>query len=125
VIGKFIMKTVITYRKTPHATVNTVFGTISTDLVNAWVFENGDIHDKLVKKWIPKSQCYVEANLQDLPDYLFRDYDIRKYHVDVWNEKAKNYRRYGKFLTNYQLNRFVIEEHEKIKAAENFLQHFD
>jgi len=97
------MNTVITCRKTPHATVNTIYGTIGTDMVNAWCFENGNIDDKLVKKWIPKSQCYVKEGLQDLPDYAFTSSDVRKFHVDVWNEKSKNYRRHGKFLTNHQL----------------------
>lgn len=99
------MNTVITYRKTPHATVNTIYGTIGTDMVNAWCFENGDINDKLVKKWIPKSQCYVKAGLQDLPDYAFTSSDVRKCHVDVWNEKSKNHKRYGKFLTNYEIKK--------------------
>jgi hypothetical protein len=107
------MHTVITYRKTPHATVNTIYGTTGTDMVNAWCFENGNIDDKLVKKWIPKSQCYVKENLQDLPDYAFTSSDIRKFHVDVWNEKAKNYKRYGKFRTNYQLR--LIQEQSTLE----------
>lgn len=97
------MNTVITYRKTPHATVNTIFGTIGTDMVNAWCFENGHINDRIIKKWIPKSHCYVNAGLQNLPDYAFKSSDLRKYHVDVWNQKAKNYREHGKFATNYEL----------------------
>jgi hypothetical protein len=97
------MNTVITYRKTPHATVNTIYGTVGTDLVHAWCFENGNKEDKIIKKWISKSQCYVKAGLQDLQDYAFTSSDIRKYHVDVWNEKAKNYKRHGKFSTNYEL----------------------
>jgi hypothetical protein len=119
------MNTDITCKKTPHAIVYTIHGTTGIDMVHAWVFENGDINDKPVKKWISKLKCYVGANLQDLPDYLFRDHDIRKYHVDVWNEKAKNYRRYGKFLTNYELNNFFTEENKKVMAAQQFLQHFD
>lgn len=115
------MKTEITYRKTPHATVNTVFGTVGTDMVYAWCFENNNIEDKLVKKLTPKSQCYVKANLQDLPDYMFKDGDIRKYHVDVWNEKAKNYDRYNKFLTNYELRMHFKNQDDIAVAANNLL----
>ena len=118
------MKTVITYRKTPHAKVNTIFGTIGTDLVNAWCFEHNNIEDKLVKRWISKAQCYVKANNQDLPDYLFTSNDIRKYHIDVWNQKALNYKKYGKFLTNYELKIFSKKEKENEEASNILLNHF-
>ena len=119
------MNTEITHKKTPHAIVHTIHGTIGIYRVHAWVFENDDINGKPVKKWISILKCYVEANLQDLPDYLFREYNIRKYHVDVWNAKAKNFKQYGKFLTNYELNNFFIEENEKVAASQQFLQHFE
>jgi hypothetical protein len=82
-------------------------------MVYAWCFESGDVEDKIIKKWIPKSQCYVKSGLQDLPDYAFTCSDIRKFHVDVWNEKAKNYKRYGKFRTNYQLR--LIQEQSTLE----------
>lgn len=119
------MKTEITYRKTPHAIVNTVFGTAGVDMVYAWCFENNNIEDKLVKKLIPKSQCYVNANLQDQPDYMFKDSDMRKYHVDVWNEKAKNYDRYNKFLTNYELTMYHEKQSETARSAELLLSAFE
>ena len=119
------MNTVITNRKTPHAVVNTVFGTTGTDMVYAWCFENGNTEDKLVKKLIPKSQCYVAANLQDLPDYMFKEGDIRKYHVDVWNQKAKNHKNTGKFLTDYELNEYYKKLEETAEAAAIFLSFFE
>jgi len=104
------MNTKITYRKTPHSVVSTLFSTAGVDLVHAWVFEiENDENSRLVKKWIPKCQCYVKDGTQDLPDYLFREYDVRKYHVDVWNAKAKNWRKEKKFLTNYELKRHFEE----------------
>ena len=114
------MNTEISYKKTPHAVCNTVYGTIGIDLVHAWCFENGDRDDRLVKKWISKAQCYVNAGLQELPDHLFKQADIRKYHVDVWNEKSKNHTKYGKFMTNFELKKF-FDDQEKNKIASDIL----
>jgi len=119
------MNTVITCKKTPHAVCNTLSGTTGVDLVHAWCFENDDINDRLVKKWISKAQCYVNSGLQDLPDYLFREADIRKFHIDVWNEKSKNYRRYKKFLTNFELQEFFEEDKANKAAADNLMQCFE
>ena len=117
------MKTVITSRKTPHSVVNTLYG-LGVDQVYAWCFENGNPEDKLVKKLIPKSHCYVAENTQDIPDYAFRPEDLRKYHVDVWNQKCKNHKKSGKFLTDYELNEFYQKKCEEVVAADNFLKFF-
>ena len=119
------MNTELTYKKTPHAVCNTIYGTTGVDLVHAWCFENDNIHDRLVKKWIPKSQCYVRAGLQDLPDYLFKDGDLRKFHVDVWNEKSKNHKKCGKFLTNFELIEFVKECKENKVASDLLINSFE
>ena len=118
------MNTDLTYKKTPHAVCNTIHGTIGVDLVHAWCFEHGDVNDRLLKKWIPKAQCYVKAGLQDLPDYLFKNSDIRKHHVDVWNEKAKNYKRCGKFKTNYEIKEYIEEKQLEQQSADILLNSF-
>jgi hypothetical protein len=119
------MNTVIRNRKTPHAVVNTVFGTSGTDMVEAWCFEFGKPDDRTLKRWIPKSNCYVEKGLQDLPDYAFKDGDIRKYHVDVWNAKSTNLRRVGKFLTNWEYDEYLKKLDSNVDAAVDFLKNFE
>jgi hypothetical protein len=119
------MNTEITYKKTPHAVCNTIYGTTGVDVIHAWCFENDDINDRLVKKWISKAQCYVQSGLQELPDYLFKEAYIRKYHVDVWNQKAKNYRIYNKFLTNYELQKYFQEEESNKVAADILINSFE
>ena len=119
------MNTELIYKKTPHAVCNTIYGTTGVDLVHAWCFENGNIDDRLVKRWIPKAQCYVKAGLQDLPDYLFKDSDVRKCHVDVWNEKSKNHKKYGKFLTNFELQQFIKEQEANKIASVILINSFE
>jgi len=97
------MKTVIRDRKTPHSVTSNLWGGLSTDLIWAWCFEHDDVNDPLVKKYIPKSQVYVKSYKQDIEDNCFREKDLRRYHVDVWNEKTKNLERCGKFLVNYEI----------------------
>lgn len=119
------MNTEITHKKTPHAVCNTIHGTKGTDLIHAWCFENDDINDRPVKKWISMALCYVKAGLQDLPDYLFKEAYIRKYHVDVWNQKAKNYSQYGKFLTNFELQQFIKEQEANKIASDILINSFE
>ena len=85
------METTIRDRKTPHAITSNLYGGKSTDMVWAWCFKDNDSDQKLIKKYIPISNVYVNENTQDTPDDQFRKADLRKFHVDVWNEKAKNY----------------------------------
>ena len=101
------MNTEIKHRKTPHSVTSNIFGGKSTDTIWAWAFENGKIDDRPVKKHIPKAQAYVASDNQDLPDNQFKQTDMRPYHVDVWNEKAKNFARYGKFMVNYELREWM------------------
>lgn len=118
------MQTIITNRKTPHAVINTVYGS-GIDLVYAWCFENDNPEDKLIQKWIPKTHCYVRENLQDLPDYMFRSEDVRKFHVDVWNEKCKNHKNNGKFLTNYEYNQYLLKKEQNHLNAIFFMNFFE
>lgn len=111
------MKTEIRDRKTPHAVTANLYGGQSTDMVWAWCFENGEVNDRLVKKYIPMSRVYVAPNTQDVPDDKFRKIDLRKVHVDVWNEKVKNFDRHGKFMVNYELR-----EHSDRSNLNNFLE---
>ena len=97
------MMTVIRDRKTPHAVTANIYGGLSTDTVWADCFKDNDEDGPCVKKHIPKSQVYVAANTQGLEDYKFTSKDLRPTHTTVWNQKAKNYKKYGKFMTNYQL----------------------
>lgn len=119
------MKTEITRKKTPHAICNTINGTTGTYFVNAWCFENDDINDRPVKKWISIALCYVNAGLQDLPDYLFKEANIRKYHIDVWNQKAKNHSQYEKFLTNFELQQFYEEQEANKIASDTLINSFE
>lgn len=90
-------------RKKPQSVVNNLYGDIDVSKVSAWCFEFGDANDRLVKKLIPRSECYVKAGLQDVDESLFNSNDVRPYHVDVWKAKSSNYSKYGKFKTNYEL----------------------
>ena len=100
------MKTSIRDRKTPHAVTANLYGGKSTDMVWAWCFKDGDAEGTLIKKHIPMTNVYVNPNTQDIPDDKFRKVDLRKYHVDVWNQKAKNFEKYNKFMTNYELKEY-------------------
>ena len=91
------MMTVIRDRKTPHAVTANIYGGLSTDTVWADCFKDNDEDGPCVKKHIPKSQVYVAANTQGLEDYKFTSKDLRPTHTTVWNQKAKNYKKYGKF----------------------------
>lgn len=116
------MKTTVTSRKVPHSIVSTLYG-VGTDMVFAWCFET-DENSKLVKRWIPKSWCYVRDNTQDIPDYAFRSEDMRKFHVDVWNAKCYNWERTGKWMTNYELNRRAEKQEEDAAAAAILMSFF-
>ena len=98
------METKIRDRKTPHAIACNLYGGKSTDMVWAWCFKDGNPEEKLIKKYIPISNVYVNENTQHIPDDKFRKADLRKFHVDVWNQKAKNFDKHNKFMTNYELS---------------------
>lgn len=100
------MKTKIRDRKTPHAVTANLYGGKSTDMVWAWCFENDDPDGRIIKKYVPMTNAYVNENTQELPDDKFRKADIRKFHVDVWNQKAYNHRTHGKFMTNFELSEY-------------------
>lgn len=112
------MKTKIKNRKTPHAISANLFGGKSTDTIWAWAFETGDVNDRLIKKYIPKSNVYVAPYTQDLPDNQFKKVNLRNWHVDVWNEKCKNLDVYGKFMVNYQI-RELLERSDLRHFLEN------
>lgn len=117
------MKTNIICRKTPHSVIETLFG-IGVDMVEAWCFVDGDSDNPLVKRWIPKAQCYVSPNTQDKPDYDFTDGDMRKYSVDVWNAKCLNRRRFGAWKTNFELQEHFKQQQERLDAANAFMSAF-
>ena len=87
------MKTVITTRKTPHATENTVNGVKGPHLVLKERFVDGDPNGKTEMAFIPQSQCYPSSGRQDLPDYQFTASDLRNSDCDVWNARSKNRRK--------------------------------
>jgi hypothetical protein len=112
------MNTTITFRKTPHAVKTDLWGDKFIMTVEAWCFENGNVDDKLVMRQIPICQCFVKPGRQDIPDYELTLNDVRPYHVDVWSAKAKNQKKTGFFMTDYELNNFVfslIEQKQKEK----------
>lgn len=100
------MQTSIRDRKTPHAVTTNLYGGKSTDMVWAWCFKSNDSEGQLIKRHIPMTNVYVNENTQDIPDDKFRKADLRKFHVDVWNQKAKNFEKHGKFMTNYELREY-------------------
>ena len=56
----------------------------------------GDPTSAIVKRFVPVSRAYVMANSQDELDPKIRTCDS----VEVYNEKSKNLKKYGKFTTN-------------------------
>ena len=99
------MKTKIKNRKTPHAVTNTLYGTVGVEYHLAWCFMIEEDQDgPLVKKYIPWTNSYCKPKTQDIPDHCFSVREMRKYHVDVWNQKCKNYEKHGIFVTNFEYN---------------------
>lgn len=94
-------------RKTPHAITDNLFGGKSVDMVWAWCFEHNDPDGKLIKKYIPKSKCYVKPNTQEIPDDEFKATNLRKWHTAVWNQKSANYKKFGFFKSNYEIKELL------------------
>ena len=106
-----------TGRKTPHAMADNVYGGKSVDKVWAFCFKQGDPDAELIKKYIPKSNCYTKPGTQNLPDDKFKSTDIRKWHTSVWNQKSANYAKFGMFKTNYEIREFF----ERASLSEHLL----
>lgn len=108
------MQTECTIKKTPHAKSKEldVFGNQIIKRKLVWCFDHGP-NSKLVKRWVHISEVYVRQYHQDDHDNEMTSKDVRDYHIDVWSQKTRNYKRHGQFKTNYELkelkNRATIE----------------
>jgi hypothetical protein len=114
------MNTVITSRKTPHAVKKDLFGERFVATIDARCFNRGNVNDQVVIKRIPIAQCYVNEGCQDIPDNELTVNDVRPYHVDVWNAKAKNLKKFGIFKTNWEINEYLNYSAERKRVAKTF-----
>ena len=105
--------TKIINRKTPHAKIHTIEGK-GTNKKLVWDFEFGNVNDRLVKKLIPITRCYVKSGNQDVPDYVVTSADMRNCSTRVWNAMSKNWKKFRKFKTNYQIKQ---EQEENLAAT--------
>ena len=119
------MNTVITSRKTPHAVKKDLFGERFIATIEAHCFETGKVDASVILKRIPIAQCYVKEGCQGIADYDLTTNDVRPYHVDVWNAKAKNLKKFGVFKTNWEINQrmhYLAERKRVAKTLEKFFK---
>jgi hypothetical protein len=79
----------------------------SVDMIFAEDFVNNDPDAKTKKQYIPRTECYVESDCQEIEDYNLTEKNHRHISVRVWKQKQSNLRKYGKFLTNYDMDSYL------------------
>lgn len=99
------MITELTVKKTPHAKSKNLdlFGNQIVKRKMVWCFENDNPDSRLVRRLTHISKIYVREYRQTIGDDSLEMNDVRNYHVDVWAQMTKNYKKCGKFKTNYEL----------------------
>lgn len=105
-------RTSIVNRKTPHAKVlgRTVYDLdVKTRTKYKRVLDLLDIEDinsPTVIRYVPISRIYVRSGNQNIPDDDFKNTDLRNCTTELWNARSAGFRKYGKFMTNWEFKNF-------------------